>query len=69
MEELKVFYIKDNFTGIIFDDNSYESLKNAVLRITEKNEVERMKRNITKDSKKAISMSNFYEIFFRMLNE
>ena len=63
------FYIDDGVTGIIFEDNSCSSLKNAVKRITIPRELVRLKKNITSEIKESISMNNFYTKFTGILDE
>ena len=61
------FYIENNTTGIIFEDNSYKSLKRAINSLLDESEVHRMKENVRVVAKKNMSKSNFYNSFIDIL--
>ena len=61
------YYIENNKTGIIFEDNSDKSLKRAINSLLDESEVHRMKENVRVVAKKNISKSNFYNSFIDIL--
>ena len=61
------FYIENNTTGIIFEDNSYKSLKRAINSLLDESEVHRMKENVRVFAKRNMSKSNFYNAFIDIL--
>ena len=61
------YYIENNTTGIIFEDNSYKSLKRAINSLLDESEVHRMKENVRVFAKRNMSKSNFYNAFIDIL--
>ena len=61
------FYIENNTTGIIFEDNSYQSLKRAINSLLDESEVHRMKENVRVFAKRNMTKSNFYNAFIDIL--
>ena len=60
-------YIENNTTGIIFEDNSYKSLKRAINSLLDESEVHRMKENVKVFAKRNMTKSNFYNAFIDIL--
>jgi glycosyltransferase involved in cell wall biosynthesis len=61
------YYIENNKTGIIFEDNSDKSLKRAINSLLDESEVHRMKENVRVFAKRNMSKSNFYNAFIDIL--
>ena len=61
------YYIENNKTGIIFEDNSDKSLKRAINSLLDESEVHRMKENVRVSAKRNMSKSNFYNAFIDIL--
>jgi glycosyltransferase involved in cell wall biosynthesis len=62
-------YIKNNENGLIFEDNSIESLTNCLKTILINDRLSKLRRNLKEESVIEYSCQNFYQKFIYIINK
>jgi glycosyltransferase involved in cell wall biosynthesis len=62
------YYIKEDFNGYIFNDNSLDNLINKMRLMSSEENINRLKKNISSTVHSTISEKNYYNTFINLIN-